>query len=78
MRQALVIALRARGIDVETALEADMIERPDAEHLTYASGEGRVLFSFNAGDFYRLHTEFLRRSEPHAGLVLAQQQCEGA
>lgn len=74
MRQALVIALRARGIDVETALEADLIERPDVEHLTYARREGRVLFSFNVGDFYELHTDFLRRSEAHAGLVLAQQQ----
>ena len=74
MRQALVTALRARGIDVETALEADMIERPDAEHLAFATREGRVLFSFNVGDFYRLHTDLVRRTESHAGLVLAQQQ----
>ena len=62
MRQALVIALRARGVDVATALEADMIEKPDVEHLEYASRQGRVLFSFNVGDFYQLHTEFLQRS----------------
>jgi hypothetical protein len=34
MNKGLVQALRARGIDVITALEADMIERPDEEHLT--------------------------------------------
>jgi hypothetical protein len=33
MRHALVEALRARGVDVLTALEAGMIERKDEEHL---------------------------------------------
>jgi hypothetical protein len=32
MWQALVTALRARGIDVQTALEAAMIERTDEDH----------------------------------------------
>ncbi|MBM3239910.1 hypothetical protein FJZ31_26800 [Candidatus Poribacteria bacterium] len=59
MRHALVEALRMRGIDVLTALEAGMIERDDSEHLDYATEHGRVLYSFNIGDFYRLHTEYL-------------------
>ena len=36
MRHALVHALRACGIDVLTALEAEMIERSDAAHLDFA------------------------------------------
>jgi hypothetical protein len=55
MWQALVTALRARGIDVQTALEAAMIERTDENHLVCAPVAGRVLCSFNVGDFYRLH-----------------------
>ncbi len=51
MRCALIRALRARGVDVTTALEAGMIGREDREHLDYATARGRVLYSFNVGDF---------------------------
>lgn len=74
MSRALVRALQARGIDVTTALDEGMIERPDADHLAYATEQGRVLFSFNVGDFYRLHTEYLAQGQTHAGLVLSLQQ----
>jgi len=74
MRRALVRALRARGMDAITALDAGMIERSDDEHLAYATGQVRVLYSFNVGDFYRLHTAFLAQGKPHAGIVLARQQ----
>lgn len=71
---ALVEALRARGVDVLTALEAGMIERTDEEQLDYATTQGRVLFSFNVKDFYRLHTEHLTRGESHAGIIVARQR----
>jgi hypothetical protein len=74
MQHALVEAPRLRRIDVLTALEADRIERPDAEHLEFAATEGRVLYSFNVGDFCRLHGEFLSQEKRHAGIVLARQQ----
>ena len=74
MRHALVRALRARGVNVTTALEEGMIERTDAEHLDYATEEGRVLYSFNQGDFYRLHTTYLAEGKSHAGIILARQQ----
>ena len=74
MDQDLVHALRARGLDVTTALEENMVNRKDEEHLDYATRQGRVLFSFNRGDFYRLHTEYLSQSKSHAGIILANQQ----
>ncbi len=74
MRHSLVRALRARGVDVLTALDAKMIERTDADHLAYASGQGRVLCSSNAGDYYRLHTELLAMGKSHAGMILIAQQ----
>lgn len=74
MDQRLARALRARGLDVQTALDADMIERPDEDHLAHAAEHDRVLYSFNVGDFYRLHTRFLEQGRGHAGVVLAQQQ----
>jgi predicted nuclease of predicted toxin-antitoxin system len=74
MDKAIVRALQARGVDVTTALDEGMIERDDAEHLDYATGQGRVLYSFNVGDFYRLHTTYLTQGKPHAGIILARQQ----
>ena len=74
MDQDFIRALQARGVDVITAYEAAMIARPDQEHLEYATGQGRVLYSFNRRDFYRLHTEFLQHGKTHAGIILARQQ----
>ena len=74
MDKELVAALRARGVDVVTALEKKMIGRADAEHLNYATQEGRVLFSFNRGDFYKLHSEYLSQGKYHSGIILANQQ----
>lgn len=74
MWHALVTALRARGIDVQTALEAAMIERTDEDHLVYATAVGRVLCSFNVGDFYRLHTHYMAQYKAHTGIILARQQ----
>jgi len=74
MTRGLVMALRARGVDVLTALEADRIERPDEEHLEYATSQGRVLCSYNVADFYRLHTTYLQTSRTHARLILVRQQ----
>ncbi len=74
MRRSLIRALRARGVDVITALDAEMIERKDAEHLDYATQQGRVLCTFNAGDFYRLHSDYMSNNKSHAGVILMRQQ----
>ena len=37
MDQRLAQALRARGVDVQTALDADMVERADEDHLAHAA-----------------------------------------
>lgn len=74
MDRDLVRALRARGVDVLTAIEAGLIEQPDETHLEYATAQGRILYGFNVSDYYRLHTEFLRQGRTHAGIVLARQQ----
>ena len=74
MDRALVRALRARGVDVVTALEVGLIEKSDAEHLEFATAQGRALYSFNVADFYRLHTLYLKQGDHHAGMVLSRQQ----
>ena len=74
MSQALVRGLRARGVDVTTALQEGMIERRDEAHLEYATQAGRVLYSFNVADFYYLHGKCLSEGKEHAGLILTRQQ----
>jgi len=51
-----------------------MIEREDAEHLDYATEQGRVLCSFNVKDFYRLHSDYVAQGRQHAGIILMRQQ----
>ena len=74
MSHALVRGLRARGVDVVTALEEGMSERDDEEHLEFAAKIGRALYSFNVADFYDLHSRFLSEGKDHAGVILTRQQ----
>lgn len=74
MDHDLVRALRARGVDVVTALDVGMVERPDREHLDYAGSQGRVLFSFNVGDYRRLDATYAAEGWVHTGILLARQQ----
>jgi len=73
MRAGIVRALRARHIDVTTAWEAQLTGRPDEEHLAYATAQGRVVFTFNRGDFAQLHKMYLARGRHHAGIILSDQ-----
>ncbi len=70
----VVEALRLRGVDVLTADEAGMRERDDADHLDYATAKGRVLYSFNMGDYNVLHAVYLTAGKTHAGIILAPPQ----
>ena len=73
-RQGLVNALRSRGEAVLTALEAGLTGALDEQQLAYATECQCVLYSHNASDFYRLHTEWVSAGRSHAGMILAPQQ----
>lgn len=74
---SLTRALRERGVDVLTADEAELRGCADAAHLAYASAQGRALYSFNIGDYNRLHYDYLVAGQMHAGIILAPQQRYG-
>lgn len=76
-RGSLVKALRERGVNVQTADEASMRHRDDSDHLDYATTQGRVLYSFNIGDYNRIHFEYINQNKPHSGIILAPQQRYG-
>ncbi len=73
MRASLLRALRARQVDVVTVAEADLMGSSDEEQLAYASAQARTIFTFNRGDFARLHKAWLNAGRPHAGIVVSDQ-----
>jgi len=70
MAGILVRGLRAREIDVTTVFEQEMTGKSDEEQLRYAAEQGRTLYTFNVGDFCRLHTEYLTIGSYHAGIIV--------
>ncbi len=72
--RSLRLALQNRGVDVITTLDVDRLKYPDEEQLIWATEQGRVLYSSNIKDFYRLHTAFLLSGGEHSGIILVQQQ----
>jgi hypothetical protein len=74
MAEALVQALTERGVDITTANLENMVFRLDSEHLAYAAALGRVLYSFNVGDYCQLHAEWVAAGRSHAGIIVASQQ----
>ena len=74
MQHGLVVALRARHVDVLTALDCGMVRDTDEAHLLRASSEGRVLYSFNIRDYSLIHEHWTVVGKEHGGLILARQQ----
>jgi predicted nuclease of predicted toxin-antitoxin system len=66
--------LRAAGHDVVTALEARLEARHDADVLSWARAEGRVLLTHNCDDFRSLHEQ----SPHHSGIMLVYRQRDPA
>jgi len=66
-------ALRRRGFDVLTALEAGQGEASDDDQLQYATGLGRVLLTYNRADFRRLHARCVRTGRAHGGILIVPQ-----
>ncbi len=67
-------ALSAQGMDVRTVTEEGTRGYSDEAQLLHANALGRVIYSFNQGDFMALHTRFLIKGLAHAGVILAAQQ----
>ena len=70
----LVRGLASRRVDVVTAHVASMINRTDQEHLEIASAQGLVLYSYDVGDFFEIHSNWIAAARPHAGIIVSRQQ----
>ncbi len=63
---ALIRALRARGLTVTTTSEAGRGRCTDAEQLEFAASRDLVIATCNIADFTRLHAEVV--AMPGAGI----------
>lgn len=71
---AVIAGLRGRGVDVLTCVEAGNVGATDEEHLEFAIQSGRIIYTFNVGDFARLHQAYLQQQKVHAGIIVIPEQ----
>lgn len=71
---AVVNGLRARGVDLQTVLEAGQSGTSDPEQLEFAVSQRRTIYTFNVTDFARLHQEWLQHGRDHCGIVVIPDQ----
>jgi hypothetical protein len=74
IQKSLIEALLKENLDVVTTSEANKLGYSDEQQLTWAKEHNRVIYTFNVGDFCRLHKFFIQEGKSHAGIVLGQQQ----
>lgn len=67
-------ALRLRGWEAQTTVEAGRLRTDDLDQIRYATAGGYALLTYNVSDFPRLHSELLERGESHAGIIVATQE----
>jgi predicted nuclease of predicted toxin-antitoxin system len=66
-------ALRLRGWEALTTVEAGRRTTDDREQLTFAAENGYVLLTYNIRHFPRIHYEMVVGGKPHAGIIVAVQ-----
>ncbi len=71
---AVVQGLRARNIDVLTTIEANLLSNDDLSQLAFATSIGRAIYTFNVGDFAKLHNDYLSQNKTHAGIIVIPDQ----
>ncbi len=73
VHKKVATALRLKGYNVISAHEAQKQSLSDYQQLEYAISQQRAIFTFNVGDFDRLHKEYLKSGKRHWGILLSKQ-----
>jgi len=66
----LAEALRRRGYDVETTVEAGLLEASDEEQLLFASSQQRALVTHNVKHFPMVHATWMEAGRKHWGIII--------
>lgn len=70
MRRKLRVPLLSRIDALETMESLGRLGLTDDEHLEFAAAEGWTILTFDAGDFARLHWQWIAAGRSHAGIIL--------
>lgn len=73
LARSLVQALRNAQIDVITTAEANNLGFSDEQQLRWATENNRTIYTYNVGDFCRLHQLYLEREINHNGIIISKQ-----
>lgn len=71
--EVIALSLRLRGYDVVTVKEMERKGLTDIEQLQFASSGERVIFTHNIADFYKIHSDFMKKEIEHSGIILSKQ-----
>ena len=66
-------ALRLRGWEVLTTVEAGRRTTSDLDQLTFAADNRYAILTYDTRDFPRLHSEWIAAGKTHAGIIVATQ-----
>lgn len=71
---AVAAALRRNGFDANSTPESGRLGASDESQLQWASGEDRVLITFNVAHFAGLHAAWLQQGRRHASIIVSMQR----
>ena len=66
-------ALRRRGWEALTTVEAEKRESADLDQIRFATEGGYAILTYNVRDFPRFHQQLIAAGEKHAGILIATQ-----
>ena len=66
----LAEALRRRDYDIETTVEAGLLEASDEEQLLYAASQQRALVTHNIKHFPGVHATWVEAGWEHWGIII--------
>jgi len=67
----LAKVLRDRGFDCVSTQETGNRGCLDSEQLVFATGQGRVILTFNVKDYVSLAQECATTARPHSGIIVS-------
>jgi Domain of unknown function (DUF5615) len=54
-----------------------MLSQDDSDQLILAASEQQAIVTFNAGDFVRLHEQYIAEGKEHWGIILSTEESIG-
>ena len=69
----LADALKRRGYDAITTQSSGKRQSSDIDQILFANRQNRVVLTFNAADFVKLHIELHRKNIDHSGIIVSDQ-----